>query len=281
MKTVIVLVLLCCCINTLNCFILSNDSEFVDWEIYKTQYGKSYESESLEVAKFKVWRMNKEMVVGHNRRYYDGEVPYRMALNQFSDLDDAEFNKLYAGLVEEEVPDEERVDVDVNGPVEDAIDWVERGAVTDVKNQGHCGSCYSFSVTGAIEGQHFLATKQLVSFSEQQIVDCSHNHGCHGGDRVRTFQYVKKQGGVDTEDSYPYEATERKCRFKKRNVGATVGSYIVLRKSEDALLNAVSSKGPVSVSIHVLNSFRHYKSGVYSDASCPSRDMHHAVLVVG
>jgi cathepsin L len=146
------------------------------------------------------------------------------------------------------------------------IDWRQQGYVTSIKDQGQCGSCWAFSSTGALEGQHFKATKSLVSLSEQNLVDCSTtqgNMGCNGGLMDYAFEYIKVNNGIDTEISYPYEAADGQCRFKVANVGATdTGSVDIKSKDEAALQQAVATIGPISVAIDASHSsFQLYKTG--------------------
>ena len=147
-----------------------------------------------------------------------------------------------------------------------SLDWRTEGYVTPVKDQGQCGSCWSFSATGALEGQYFKNTGQLVSFSEQNLVDCSWdqgNDGCDGGVVDYAFEYIKVNNGIDTEDSYPYEAVNASCRFSADDVGGTLTDYTdVTAGDESALQQAVATIGPISIAIDASHdSFQHYKSG--------------------
>ncbi|RXG58773.1 Digestive cysteine proteinase 3 [Armadillidium vulgare] len=167
-------------------------------------------------------------------------------------------------------------------PTLTTVDWRNKGYVTGVKDQSQCGACWAFSATGSLEGQHFAKTGDLVSLSEQNLLDCTVGNGCAGGWMTDAFDYIHRNGGIDTEESYPYHAYDLECSYNASNIGATCSGYVTVERTEDALQTAVSNIGPISVAIDASHhSFQVYNSGIYYEPECSSLDLDHAVLIVG
>ncbi|KAG0451853.1 hypothetical protein HPP92_026221 [Vanilla planifolia] len=168
-----------------------------------------------------------------------------------------------------------------------ALHLREQGIVRPVKDQGSCGSCWTFSTTGALEAAYTQLTGKSTSLSEQQLVDCAsafNNFGCNGGLPSQAFEYVKYNGGIDTEQTYPYLGVNGICNFKQENVGVKViDSINITLGAEDELKHAVGLVRPVSVAFEVVKGFNLYKKGVYSSDTCgrDPMDVNHAVLAVG
>lgn len=164
--------------------------------------------------RFGIFKKNVELIEEHNRNFTAGLTTYTLGINPFADMTFTEFSQKMLGThlnftYDKNATSSRFVRLSKKIKLPESIDWREEGAVTPVKNQGECGSCWAFSTTGSLEGAHFRLTGKLVSLSEQQLVDCSgkyHNNGCDGGLMDNAFQYVKDIGGLDTEDSYPYHA---------------------------------------------------------------------------
>ena len=245
-----------------------------------------YSDEITELRRHAIWQANKKYVDEHNEHLAD-KLGFTLGLNEYSDLDSAEFAKQFLGALTHSKPKPaENTFVATRSDLPDSVDWRPKGYVTPVKNQGQCGSCWAFSATGSLEGQHFKAKGQLVSLSEQNLVDCSGaegNEGCSGGWPQWAFEYIIKNHGIDTEASYPYVARNENCQFKSSSVGSLCSSYTdVLSENENALQQAIAEVGPISVCIDASHaSFQMYSRGVYYEPACSETALDHCVLAVG
>jgi len=263
-----------------------------DWEVYKDLHSKTYADEEEEHEHMLTFLANQQRARQHNEAFARGEVSFELdAWNYLADLPLSEYRYRFNGYRQSHIdPNCTRFLQPMNvGDLPESLDWREHGYVTEVKNQGNCGSCWAFSATGAIEGQHKRATGALVSLSEQNLVDCTDgppydNAGCDGGIMEFAFKYIQDNKGIDSEASYPYVAREQKeCRFNRSTVSATVSGCVMLKFADEGMLKAaVATQGPVSVLIDAKHlSFVLYKSGVYDEKDCSFFSPNHALLVVG
>nr|AGT79959.1 cathepsin L2 [Sinohyriopsis schlegelii] len=260
-----------------------------EWELYKTTYNKNYVQKEGLVRRF-IWEDNLKRVQQHNLEADRGVHTYWLGMNEYADMTTEEFVSTMNGFkYDASKTNCGKFTFPSNLQLSDlpaSIDWRTKGYVTPIKNQGQCGSCWAFSAVGSLEGQHFNKTKQLVSLSEQNLVDCSGkegNMGCQGGLMDQAFKYIIVNKGIDTEASYPYKAQDQKCKFSQANVGATEVSCMDIRSGSEAdLQKAVATVGPISVAIDAShNSFQLYKHGIYSDPQCDPQALDHGVLAVG
>ncbi|XP_028421220.1 cathepsin L.1 [Perca flavescens] len=265
------------------------DLEFHAW---KLKFGRSYNSPAEEAHRREIWLSNRRLVLVHNILADQGFKSYRLGMTYFADMANEEYKRLISqgclGSFNASLPRHGSSFLRLSEVVDlpNSVDWRDKGYVTDVKDQKQCGSCWAFSTTGSLEGQTFRKTGKLVSLSEQQLVDCSSdygNMGCMGGLMDNAFQYIIANGGIDTEDSYPYEAEDGQCRYNPDTIGATCTGYVdVEQGNEGDLKQAVATVGPVSVAIDASHvSFQLYQSGVYDEPECSSSELDHGVLAVG
>ncbi|XP_045636882.1 procathepsin L-like [Ursus americanus] len=254
------------------------------WTRWKAANGKLYTKDEEEWRRA-VWEKNMKMIDQHNEEYRQGKHSFMLAMNAFGDLTNEEFKQVMNGLKIQKHKEGNMFQLLPFAETPSSLDWREKGYVTPVKDQGQCGSCWAFSATGALEGQMFRKTGKLVSLSEQNLVDCSRaegNAGCNGGLMDNAFQYVKDNGGLDSEESYPYRAQDGHCKYKPEQSAANDTGFTDIHQDEESLVLSVATVGPISVAIDAsLDTFRFYYKGIYYDPNCSSEDLDHGVLVVG
>lgn len=263
---------------------------------FKEQYDKFYNGEDEEDKRFAIFKANVDFIYASNAQ----DTTFELGVNQFTDLTQQEFSAGYTGYKRRgeaaAFKDAPFLGNHTYGGEElpDTVDWTTQGAVTPIKDQGQCGSCWSFSTTGALEGAWKIATGKLVSLSEQEFVDCAHPlfpplMGCHGGNMGTAFNWIKGRD-LCTEDSYPYKARGGSCMpASSCTIGIPKGGVVgwkglapvgrIIPTSEQAMQSAVAQQ-PVSVAIEADHPvFQSYKSGVIT-ANCGEQP-DHGVLVVG
>jgi len=266
---------------------------FASW---KSAFGKEYASLEAEASAFLVWLENWRMINDFN---IADEEPFKMRLNQFGDLTGDAF-KVYvhghAGSCLKHRSVAQRVAMREVTPILDSeapssVDWTDvdgKSYVTPVKNQGQCGSCWAFSTTGSIEARTAIANGQtdgdIVSLSEQQLVDCSGsygNEGCNGGLMDDAFKYVEANGGLCSESEYAYTARDGTCKASSCGTKYdAISSYSDVTSDSMTSLEAAVAEGPVSIAIEADQSaFQFYSSGVLTGL-CGTR-LDHGVLAVG
>jgi len=256
-------------------------SAFASW---KSEHNKVYSTVEEEAAAFSAWTENEKIIEEHNAK----GLSWTLGHNKYSDLTWEQFKRTVMGgelFLNKSPKNARRVHLTgKNGnPIADSVDWVTAGAVTPVKDQSRCGSCWAFSTTGSVEGAYQIATGNLVSFSEEDLVQCDKvDHGCQGGLMDNAFEFIEKNG-ICTESDYPYTSgggVTGSCVSGCKPAATLTGYTDVPSMDEDALKSAVAI-GPVSVAIEADKSaFQLYKSGILDSTACGT-NLDHGVLTVG
>jgi len=268
---------------------LKNDNygRFVE---FKTQFNRKYENSFEESRRAFIFYNNLARIEKLNKYAQDNKLSTKFGINDYADKSFYEFKlgvlSHYVAVPDSEASGKARKEV---GALPENFDWQSKGAVTPVKNQGQCGSCWSFSTTGNIEGQWFLSGHTLVGLSEQNLVDCDHecmmyenqqtcDAGCDGGLMPNAFTYVIKNKGIDTEASYPYTAVDGTCSFNAANVGATITNFTMISHNETDMQEYLYAHGPVSIAADAAE-WQFYIGGVF-DFPCGTT-LDHGILITG
>lgn len=266
---------------------LESSVEWNAFKNFKSNFNKTYASLEEEYERFEIFKENLFYVIEENSK----DLGYSLEVNKFADLSNEEFKNTMTGFILKRDEFKTKLGFKNNGctafnvnstlEIPDSVDWRTKNVVTPVKNQQQCGSCWSFSATGSMEGAWAIKTGKLVSLSEQELVDCSGsygNMGCNGGLMDAAFEYAI-DNGMCTEESYPYTAQDGNCVKCSSKVQIN-GCADVPSKDQLALKQAVA-QGPVSVAIEADRSFfQLYSHGVLDSVLCGT-NLDHGVLVVG
>jgi C1A family cysteine protease len=251
------------------------------WSKFKSEFQKVYYDVEEDTYRKGVFVANLNVIRAHNQ----GESTYTLAMNKFGDMTFEEFHSKYTGFLglrNRFLRSQNAQAEPTHVTLADSIDWTTQGAVTPVKDQGNCGSCWSFSATGGIEGAWEISKGRLISLSEQQLMDCSRSEGnlaCNGGLMDSAFEWVIKNGGICSEADYPYTATSS-FHCQSCSSVASIRSYTDVTQNSDSALATALNMQPVSVAIEADQaSFQFYQSGVLT-GNCGT-NLDHGVLAVG
>jgi len=256
----------------------SEDAYRAQFSEFMRTHGKVYSHDEF-AARYKTFKNNVDII-----NYYNSKpnASFKLAMNKFGDLSKEEFKRLYTGLQINTNRTRNEVALSTTA-LPTTVDWRKQNAVTPIKNQGQCGSCWSFSSTGSLEGLNAIKNHNLLSFSEQQLVDCSGsygNQGCNGGLMDQAFQYVMSQG-IELESTYPYTAQDGNCQYSASQVKFKNTGFKDVTANSESQLQAAVAQQPISIAIEADQScFQFYTSGVLDDKSCGTQ-LDHGVLIVG
>jgi C1A family cysteine protease len=264
--------------------ILDENDEWKQFSNFQDRFTKNYDTiEELE-NRFQIFRSNLRTIILHN---LDNKQNFTMGVNQFTDLTSDEFKKNFVSGLNQNIEVgsygcKSFIANDIGTP--SSIDWRTKNAVTSVKDQGQCGSCWTFSSTGAVEGAWAISKGQLVDLSEQELVDCATgivygSHGCSGGQMEGAFKYVIENGQCYLT-SYPYTAKDgNKCNVCTPLVH--ISSCSDVKPNDQISLKVAVSQQPVSIAIEAdTRYFQSYSGGILTSSSCGT-NLDHGVLIVG
>ncbi|KAL3986268.1 Papain cysteine protease family protein [Acanthocheilonema viteae] len=245
-----------------------------DFVNFMETFKREYSSITEKLNRFKIYLQNMYFA---QKLQHDEKGTAIYGATQFSDMTPEEFQKY----------------IELNFNLNDFnlslnhlpinFDWRTKGVVTPVKNQGSCGSCWAFSVTGNIEGLWAIKTGKLISLSEQELIDCDVvDNGCNGGLPINAFREIKRMGGLEPEDKYPYKGKNGTCHLVRRDIAVSIDDAVEIPRNETVMKAWIAQRGPLSVGIDA-ELLAYYKSGILhpTRSRCPPSRINHGVLITG
>ncbi|KAH7567462.1 hypothetical protein JRO89_XS07G0076900 [Xanthoceras sorbifolium] len=258
------------------------------YEAWLVKHGKVYNALGEKEKRFEIFKDNLRFIDEHN----SDNRTYKVGLNQFADLKNEEYRSMYLGAKKSvkkntlKAKNSDRYLPRVGEALPDFVDWRKEGAVADVKDQGSCGlegSCWAFSTIAAVEGINKIVTGDLISLSEQELVDCdtSYNEGCNGGLMDYAFEFIINNGGIDSDEDYPYTAMDGRCDTYRKNAKVvSIDDYEDVPVNDEKALQKAVANQPVSVAIEGGGrAFQFYESGIFTGTCGTALD--HGVAAVG
>lgn len=276
-------------IFTLSLSQISDEVAFEKFQKFVNKYHKHYRSAEEYFKRFQAFRSNLQIFeskVLQNKP----STHHVIGITKFSDLTDEEFRKRYLGLKVDKSKlnfnrHSKKIELKKNLNIPDAFDWInEKGVLLEPKNQYSCGSCWAFSIVGHLEALYFMKYGVHKTFSEQQLVDCdAYDAGCNGGEFLTGFKWIKENGGLQTDDDYPYEAKGQTCQQDTSKNVVEVNEYQLLESTDEEVIKQyLYEKGPLAIGINAYP-LNWYASGVidWGEDNCAHDDINHAVILVG
>ncbi|XP_050510586.1 uncharacterized protein LOC126887224 isoform X5 [Diabrotica virgifera virgifera] len=252
------------------------------FEHFLAKYDKKYRNVVEHKYRFGVFKENLKLIHLLNK-HEQGTAVYK--ITKFADMTSEEFSASHGYRSdlrsENEIPFHQAKIPEIDLPT--SFDWRDKNAVTEVKDQGMCGSCWAFSTTGNVEGQYAIKYKKLQSFSEQELVDCDKlDDGCNGGLMDNAYRTIEKLGGLELEREYPYEGVDEKCHFNKTEAVVRLSGALNISHDETDMAKWLTQNGPISIAINA-NAMQFYAGGVSHPFKvlCNPKNLDHGVLIVG
>jgi len=275
------LIILAAILSVSICFPTADAIIFAKFQKFITKFNKHYTTIDEFTAKFEVFRANFIKTASQLSK----NLSHKVGVTKFFDMTPSEFAKVYRNLrVNTKSLRGQLIKTDKHAPVPAAFDWRQHGAVGPIKDQGQCGSCWTFSTVGNVEGLDFIKHHTLQNFAEQQIVDCdTTDYGCNGGWMENAMDYITKAGGLMLTKDYPYTAEDGQCAFDITKIHVKLNGHKMAGTTDEVKIAAmVAQVAPLAIAINA-TPFQTYVSGIINlDADdCDPAMLDHGVTLVG